>query len=51
MRVFTTAERDDQGSKVADFFSRHDDMFHVSFLFLKKRLFTLELMECYLCLM
>ena len=51
MRVFTTAERDDQGSKVADFFSRHDDMFHVSFLFLKKILFTLELMECFLCLM
>jgi len=31
MRVFTTAERDDQGSKVADFFRRHDDMFHVRF--------------------
>ena len=28
MRVFTTAERDDQGSKVAEFFQRHDDMFH-----------------------
>ena len=26
-KVFTTAERDDQGSKVADFFERHEDMF------------------------
>jgi inositol 1,4,5-triphosphate receptor type 1 len=25
--VFKTAERDEQGSKVADFFSRHEDMF------------------------
>lgn len=26
-RVFVTAERDDQGSKVTDFFNRHEDMF------------------------
>lgn len=26
-RVFVTAERDDQGSKVTDFFSRHEDIF------------------------
>mgnify|MGYP001794256889 CR=1 FL=1 len=25
-KVFTTAERDEQGSKVADFFDRHEDM-------------------------
>lgn len=27
-KVYTTAERDDQGSKVADFFNRHDDLFN-----------------------
>ena len=27
VRVFNTSERDDQGSKVADFFQRADDMF------------------------
>lgn len=27
-RVLQTAERDDQGSKVADFFSRLDNLFH-----------------------
>lgn len=26
-RVYFTAERDDQGSKVSDFFDRHEDMF------------------------
>ena len=26
-RVYNTAERDDQGSKVSDFFERHEDMF------------------------
>ncbi len=26
-RVYNTAERDDQGSKVSDFFDRHEDMF------------------------
>ena len=26
-RVYQTAERDDQGSKVSDFFERHEDMF------------------------
>ena len=26
-KVHNTAERDDQGSKVADFFDRHEDMF------------------------
>ena len=26
-RVLMTAERDDQGSKVSDFFGRHEDMF------------------------
>lgn len=26
-KVYYTAERDDQGSKVADFFERHEDMF------------------------
>ena len=28
VRVFNSAERDEQGSKVADFFQRVDDMFH-----------------------
>ena len=28
MRVYYTAERDDQGSKVSDFFERCDDMFN-----------------------
>ena len=27
-RVFTTAERDEQGSKVADFFERVEDMYN-----------------------
>ena len=27
IRVHNTAERDDQGSKVSDFFERHEDMF------------------------
>jgi inositol 1,4,5-triphosphate receptor type 1 len=26
-RVYVTAERDDQNSKITDFFSRHEDMF------------------------
>ena len=26
-KVYYTAERDDQGSKVSDFFERHEDMF------------------------
>lgn len=26
-KVYNTAERDDQGSKVSDFFERHEDMF------------------------
>jgi len=26
-KVYTTAERDEQGSKVSDFFERHEDMF------------------------
>lgn len=26
LKVYTTAERDEQGSKVADFFDRHEDM-------------------------
>lgn len=28
VRIFNTAERDDQGSKVLDFFERSDDMFN-----------------------
>lgn len=28
LNVFKRAERDEQGSKVADFFSRHNDMFN-----------------------
>ena len=27
VRVYTTAERDDQNSKVSDFFERHEDLF------------------------
>ena len=27
VKVYYTAEKDDQGSKVSDFFDRHDDMF------------------------
>ena len=45
VRVFNTAERDDQGSKVAEFFQRVDDMFDEmkwqkklrGIIFLKKR--------------
>lgn len=27
MKVYNSAEMDDQGSKVSDFFERHDDLF------------------------